>query len=662
MLKPGANNVPRYESLKDERNSKGTEKMIRSGDVNRRLKCNSPVLLFLGLLVCVLILILHFNIPTDENISAETKSVKQSKSKSKNSKPHVVFLLVDDFGFNDIGYHGSKIKTPVMDTLAKDGVILENYYVQPKCSPTRSQLLSGRYQIHTGLQHGTIKHNVPNCLPLDEETLPQSLKKLGYATHMVGKWHLGFYRKACLPTRRGFDSFFGLLLGSGGHWSHERDGGYDFRVNENVAKQYKNKYSTILFAKQARKIIMSHKPEKPLFLYVPFQAVHTPLEVPSRYSLPYKNVFQDRTRQIYAGMVTCVDEAIGNITNALKEKGIYQNSVIILSTDNGAQVHSSGGSNWPLRGMKGTLWEGGIRAVGFVHSRLIPKSVRGTVNRHLAHVSDWFPTIVEGIAKGKYRGAKPLDGYNIWESIKQNKPSPRKEILHNIDSLRAPIPPTGRWNKRSIQKIFDISQRAAIRSGHWKLITGTNNRYGWYAPPGAHQKSVIPVRNPGKVLWLFNITADPYEKRDLSTKHPDVVIKLLTKLAKYNKTAVHVKYPPPDPAADPSKHGGIWEPWAKRPPKGFKGIYGPVCSKGHSASCIQSLKNIDDHYNQVEKEKEIVKPQPLKLKIKETLQKVNLPNKKHSSKPKHLPKRKPHRKNMPKRKNIRRKKTITKTK
>ncbi|XP_073496043.1 arylsulfatase J [Phyllobates terribilis] len=486
-------------------------------------------------------------------------------------QPHIIFILADDQGYRDIGYHGSEIRTPTLDKLASEGVKLENYYVQPICSPSRSQFITGRYQIHTGLQHSIIRPSQPNCLPLDNLTLPQKLKSVGYATHMVGKWHLGFYRTECMPTHRGFDSFFGSLLGSGDYYNHYKCDspgtcGYDLYENDNAAWEHdRGIYSTEMYTQRVHDILASQNPKKPLFLYIAYQAVHSPLQAPGNYLENYKSITNVNRRR-YAAMLSCLDDAVNNITTALQKYGFYENSIIIYSSDNGGQP-MAGGNNWPLRGSKGTYWEGGIRAVGFVHSPFL--KVNGHICKELIHITDWYPTLVT-LAGGEIGEDMKLDGYDIWETISEGKRSPRIDILHNIDPMYTKAR-NGSWTAGF--GIWNTAIQSAIRVNQWKLLTG-NPGYGDWVPPQSfsniglnrwHNERVSPTN--GKSLWLFNITADPFERIDLSEKYPDVVKQLLRRLAQFNKSAVPVRYPPKDPRSNPKLNGGVWGPWYKESKK-----------------------------------------------------------------------------------------------
>ncbi|AWP00694.1 putative arylsulfatase B [Scophthalmus maximus] len=492
--------------------------------------------------------------------------------------PHIVFVLADDFGWYDVGYHGSEIRTPNLDRVSAGGVRLDNYYVQPICTPSRNQLMTGRYQIHTGMQHQIIWPCQPYCVPLNEKLLPQYLKEAGYATHMVGKWHLGMYKKDCLPTRRGFDTYFGYLTGSEDYYTHGHcypisalnltRCALDLREGEEVATGYKGVYSTELLSQKAIGIIEKHNSDKPLFLYVALQAVHAPLQVPERYLSPYRFI-KDTHRRFYAGMVSAMDEAVGNITLALQQAGLWENTVLVFSTDNGGQT-LSGGSNWPLRGRKGSLWEGGVRGVGFVASPLLKRP--GTVSRELIHISDWLPTLV-GLAGAIPNTTNPLDGFNVWNTVSNGFASPRLELLHNIDPLFTDIAPCpGREHQLTLAEgvsrdswansVFNVSIHAAIRSSNWKLLTGFPGCDIWFPRPGFNRSRSSPFKpDPLKPVMLFNIEKDPEEREDVSAWFPSVVDNLLSRLHQHQKSALPINFPDDDPRCDPGPTGA-WGPWA----------------------------------------------------------------------------------------------------
>ena len=510
------------------------------------------------------------------NIGNITFNLKLGVSSNKRPKqPHIVFIVADDLGWNDVGYHGSTIQTPNIDRLAREGIKLENYYVQSLCTPSRSQLLSGRHQIHTGLQHMYIPPAQPNGLPLDIPTLPQILRDQGYATHAVGKWHLGFYKEEYTPIRRGFDTFFGFLGGSENHFSHTKcftylqseHCGLDLWDGLNVAPNYTGVYSTHLYTMKATDIIETHARSsnpKPLFLYLSYQAVHSPLEVPNSYVEPYRHLITHSQRQQYAGLASCMDEGIGNVTQVLQQHGLMDDTLLIFTTDNGGQV-SKGASNWPFKGNKGSPFEGGIRAVGFVHGNLL-RNTKGTSSRALMHVSDWMPTLVR-LAGGDV-GSLTLDGLDLWDSISYGSPSKRVEILHDMDPLSTPV---GDIYPKSP---FDNRYLASIRVDKWKLITGKLDKFNKYFPPldnftsnYTHETTAVGV-NEGPLpftshrnIWLYDMEADPLEQHDLTLAHPDMVLKLLHRLAEHQSTAVPCRYPEFDPQSSPMLHEGVWRPW-----------------------------------------------------------------------------------------------------
>ncbi|XP_070561320.1 arylsulfatase J-like [Ptychodera flava] len=485
--------------------------------------------------------------------------------------PHIIFILADDLGWDDVSFHGSdQIPTPNIDDLAYNGVILHNYYVQPLCTPTRSALLTGKYPIHTGLQHFVITPDEPVGLPLNESTLANYLKKLGYATHLVGKWHLGYFAKEYTPTYRGFDSHYGFYLGHQDYYTHfthwQNYWGFDLRHDMDVQRSVFGDYSTELFTTHAENIIRKHDPDKPLFLYFAHQAVHfsnnNQLEAPYRYTSRFPYILDER-RKTYAGMVSALDESVGNVTRVLKESGLYNNSVIIFSTDNGGPSEKCESFNTPLRGTKSTLWEGGVRGDAFIHSKFLEKPKR--LCSGMMHITDWLPTLYH-IAGGNVSDLHHLDGFNMWDTISRDIPSPRTEILHNIDPIYA---------------------NAALRVGDYKVIIGEKTS-DWFVPPGItkEQKNTTIFNNissdpradvihcgpvPSEAHTncqttkpcLYNIKDDPCEYYNLADKYPDILQMLLNKLDMYNSTALKPWVEPADPRADPKLHNYTWMPWVE---------------------------------------------------------------------------------------------------
>lgn len=401
----------------------------------------------------------------------------------KDSQPHILYIVADDIGWKDVGFHGATdIKTPNLDKLAAEGTRLDQFYVQPMCTPTRAALLTGRYPFRYGLQTVVIPSKGTYGLATDEYTLPQTLKDAGYRTEMIGKWHLGHADQKYWPRQRGFDYHYGAVLGEIDYFTHSAHDVMDWQRDNQPVKE--EGYVTQLLGADAVKRIENHDAKKPLFLYLAFTAAHTPYQATQEYLDKYKHI-ADETRRAYAGQITCMDDEIGKVLASLESKGMRKDTLIIFHSDNGgtrdARLTGEGVvktvpcDNGPLKAGKGTLYEGGTRVPAFANW---PGRIRAGEVKELIHVVDMFPTLAK-LAGASTTKSKPLDGIDVWPAIAEAKNSGRNEIIYNIEPFRG-----------------------AVRNGDWKLV--------W--------RAVLPSS-----LELYNLADDPYETKNVANQHPEMV-------------------------------------------------------------------------------------------------------------------------------------------
>ena len=247
-------------------------------------------------------------------------------------RPNILLIVADDLGWKDVGFHGSDIRTPTLDRLAAGGSELRQFYALPMCTPTRACLMTGRYPFRYGLQTGVIPAAQTYGLSTDERTLPQALKDAGYSTAIVGKWHLGHGDKKYWPQQRGFEHQYGPLIGEIDYFTHEASGVVDWYRNGEIVKE--KGYSTTLLGDDAVKLIDEHDPNKPLFLYLAFNAAHTPYQAPEEYLKKYAAI-EDPSRRAYAGSITAMDDQIARVIDALAQKKMLDNTLIVFMSDNG---------------------------------------------------------------------------------------------------------------------------------------------------------------------------------------------------------------------------------------------------------------------------------------------------------------------------------------
>jgi len=427
-------------------------------------------------------------------------SLTAGETQAAGEKPNILYIVSDDLGWADTGYHGSDIKTPNLDAIAKSGATLEQFYAQPMCTQTRAAIMTGRYPMRYGLQTAVIPQGHSYGLAKDEWLLPQALKDVGYETAIIGKWHLGHADPKFWPNQRGFNYQYGPLIGEIDYFTHKVGDKTDWYRNGEVVEE--EGYSTTLLGNEAVKLIERHDPKKPLFLYLAFNAVHTPYQAPQSYLDQYKNI-EDPSRRAYAASATAMDDEIGRVIAALKQKKMFDNTLIFFQNDNGGTRDPKfagaitdmskvvlPADNGPYRDGKGSLYEGGTRVVSVASW---PGHIKpGIVVDEMIHTVDLYPTLVN-LAGGSLEKSKPLDGVDVWATISEGAPSPRTGVVYNIEPFRA-----------------------AVREGDWKLV--------WY--------TLLPQR-----VELYNIAEDPSETNNVAKAHPEKVAELQKRIDELSSEA-----------------------------------------------------------------------------------------------------------------------------
>jgi len=403
-------------------------------------------------------------------------------------KPNIIVILADDLGYADLGCQGCRdIPTPHIDSLAANGIrFTDGYANHPVCSPSRAGLLSGRYQHRFGFEHnsGPERYAAPNFgLPRDELTIAERLKKLEYATGMVGKWHVGF-SEGLRPHERGFDYHYGFL--SGAHtYLPENYGGYPDRLVRNgVPVEDEHEYLTDAFARESVAFIERAK-DAPFLLYLAFNAVHAPLEATKAYEDLFPKI-TDPKRRTYAAMTAAMDDAVGRVLAKLRDYGLEENTLIFFYSDNGGPTPQTTSSNAPLRGYKGQVLEGGIRVPFLVQWKgTLPA---GVVYPHMIMGFDVHATALAA-AGGGMPADKPLDGVNLLPFLTgKQEGAPHERLL---------------WRS---------GQQSAVRDGDWKLVQ---------------------VR--GQQPQLYDLKDDIGESRDMAREKPELLRQLQSAYAEWDR-------------------------------------------------------------------------------------------------------------------------------
>ncbi|MHC4991029.1 MAG: sulfatase-like hydrolase/transferase [Planctomycetota bacterium] len=385
------------------------------------------------------------------------------------ARPNVIVLIVDDLGYDDVGFHGGAVRTPVIDRMARTGLELTRFYAYPVCAPSRAAIMTGRTLERMGETKNLL---YDGGLSLDERLMPQAFGDAGYQTWLVGKWHLGgSVNPAHLPHRRGFDTFYGFLGGTVDAYEHVQPRRQIPDWQRNGEQIREQGYCTDLLTDEAVRLIEGRDDERPFFLVLSFRAVHRPLQPP-----PGTTADGMSRRALYVAMVEHLDQAIGRVIETLEREAITEKTLLLFLSDNGGrQAPRGAASNAPWRGGKRTMLEGGIRVPAVLSW---PGVIEG--NRRSDQpisVLDIFPTLAAA-AHVDPGVAQPLDGVNLWPALMRGEIVERPPLAISHDG-------------------------AAVIDGRWKLIRKPNGR-----------------------LVLYDLEDDVREETNLAAARPDVVERL----------------------------------------------------------------------------------------------------------------------------------------
>lgn len=407
-------------------------------------------------------------------------------------RPNIILIIADDLGWGEVGYNGSHISTPHIDTLAEQGVKLNRFYVYPTCSQTRATLMTGRGAGVLGL-YEPIQPWSSAGLPEDTPTIAELLNQSGYATWLVGKWHLGHHTLDRFPHRRGFDYAYGNLGGEVDYYAHTMVGQLDWQRNGEIVEE--SGHATDLLTHDAIRLLQAHEHEQPFFLVLSYTAPHTPLQPKDEFVEPYAKI-DNPNKQRIAGLVDHMDESIGKVIETVRGLPDAENTLVLFLSDNGAML-PFGGDNGKLRGSKASTYEGGTRvpAVAWWPARLPAQTVETALSVH-----DLFPTIA---ALGE--AAVPDDGHyrpgvDVWSAIESQTAIKRDHPIA-FELLLA------KWLYFSVYH------------DHWKLVASNTA-----VPPR------LPPEMPPLSYELFNLAEDPFERSNLAGQNPEQLQKMIAKL------------------------------------------------------------------------------------------------------------------------------------